>query len=200
MQKVVWILGAVTVVIFFFIFKSPKITNYPSHGSSIVMFGDSLVFGTGSTSGNDMPSLLSKEIGSSVINMGIPLETSAQGLLRLKEVLDQNPRIVLVLFGGNDFLQKIPMSTTFKNIDDIVVEIQKSGAVVVLLGVQGGILTDPYKDEFKKIAKNRGALYVPNVLKGLVGNNEFMSDTVHPNDKGYAKIVERILPVLRRGM
>ena len=92
------------------------------------------------------------------------------------------------------------MSTTFKNIDDIVVEIQKSGAVVVLLGVQGGLLTDPYKDEFKKIAKNRGVLYVPNVLKGIIGNQEFMSDVVHPNDKGYARIVERILPVLKKGM
>ena len=106
MQKIVWILGAVVLIILFIFLKPAKITNYPSQGDSIVMFGDSLVFGTGSTSGNDMPSLLSKEIGSSVINMGIPLETSAQGLLRVKEVLDQNPRIALVLFGGNDFLQK----------------------------------------------------------------------------------------------
>lgn len=199
-QKIIGIIVVVVIIIFFVFIKSPKITNYPSEGSSIIMFGDSLVFGTGSTSENDLPSLLSKEIGSTVINMGVPGETSSHGLLRVKEVIEQNPKVVLVLFGGNDFLQKVPLSTTFKNIDDIVVEIQKSGAVVILLGIQGGLLSDPYKDEFKKIANSRGTLYVPNVLRGLIGDKEFMSDTVHPNDEGYKKMVERILPVLKKGM
>jgi lysophospholipase L1-like esterase len=200
MQKVIGIVIVVAIIIFFVFIKSPKITNYPSEGSSVIIFGDSLAFGTGSTNGNDMATLLSKEIGSPIINMGVPGETSAQGLVRVKEVVEQNPKVVIVLFGGNDFLQKVPSSTTFNNIDNIVTEIQKSGAVVVLLGIQGGVFNDPYDTEFEKIAKKRGTLHVSNVLDGLTGDKEFMSDAVHPNDAGYKKIVERVLPVLRKGM
>ncbi len=199
-QKIIGIIVVVAIIIFFIFIRPSKITNYPSEGSSVIIFGDSLAFGTGSTNGNDMASLLSKEIGSSIINMGVPGETSTQGLARVSSVVEQNPKVVLVLFGGNDFLQKIPSSVTFNNIDTIVTEIQKSGAVVVLLGIQGGVFNDPYDTEFEKIVKKRGTLHVSNVLDGLIGDREFMSDAVHPNDAGYKKIVERILPVLRKGM
>ncbi|MCF7843401.1 arylesterase [Candidatus Gracilibacteria bacterium] len=200
MKKIIEIVIVLIVGIFLFMyFKPVKITNYPSKGDSIVMFGDSLIYGVGSTSGNDMATLISNEIGEPVINMGVPGETSAQGLLRINDVIEKNPKVVFILFGGNDFLHKIPLANTFKNIDNMVVEIQKSGAVVILLGIQGGVLTDPYDTEFEKIVKKRGTLHVTNVLGGLIGNREFMSDAVHPNDAGYRKIVDRILPVLRKG-
>lgn len=191
-------LGASTAIFIFF--KPSKITNYPSTGTSIVMFGDSLTVGIGSTVGHDLPSLLSKKMKEKVINMGIRGETSAQGLLRVEEVIKQDPKVVLVLFGGNDYFQYIPVEETFKNIDTIVTTLQDSGAVVILLGIQGGIITDPYKAEFKKLAKKRGALYVPNVLDGIIGEQELMTDEVHPNDIGYAMISKKIYPVLQRAI
>lgn len=183
----------------FFIFKkSLTITNYPSSGKTIIAFGDSLVQGIGATAGNDFPSVLSKLIGESIINMGVSGNTSADGLARIEEVKAQDPKVVLVLFGGNDFLRKVPLKETFQNIDDIVAKLQDSGAVVVLLGVRGGILSDQYDTYFEDIAEKRGALYVPNVLSGLITHNEFMSDGIHPNDKGYRKIAEKIYPVLKK--
>lgn len=193
-------IALIGVVLFFIFRKSPDITNYPPEGKTIVAFGDSLVEGVGATAGNDFPSLLSKKSGVPIINMGTPGDTSAEGLARVEEVNKQDPKIVLVLLGGNDFLRKIPREETFKNVDDIVVKLQSEGAVVILLGIQGGILSDQYDEYFEKIAEERGALYVPNVLSGLFGHNEFMSDAIHPNNAGYEKIAEKIYPVLLKAL
>lgn len=185
----------------FFVFKkSPHITNYPSKGTTIVALGDSLVQGVGATKENDFPAVLSKLIGEPIINMGISGNTSADGLARVGEVATQDPKIVLVLLGGNDYLRKVSIEQTFKNIDDIVLRLQSQGAVVVLLGVQGGILSDQYEKYFEEIAKNRGTLYVPNVLDGIIGRPNLMSDAIHPNDIGYKKIAEKIYPILKKAL
>lgn len=184
----------------FIFFKPSKITNYPSPGNSIVMFGDSLIEGVGASAGNTLPELLSKKIGEEVINMGIQGQTSAQGLARINSVIDMDPKVVMVLFGGNDYLHGVKQEVTFKNIDAIVAILQEFGAVVIVLGIQGGILIDSYKYEFKKIAERRGALYVESVLEGLIGESSLMSDEVHPNDIGYNLIAKKIYPVLKKAL
>lgn len=184
----------------FIFFKPSEITNYPSTGTSIVMFGDSLVEGVGATEGNTLPELLSKKIGKDVINMGVRGQTSSQGLARINSVIDMDPKVVIVLFGGNDYLHQVPLEVTFKNIDDIVAILQEFGAVVVLVGVQGGIIEDPYKSEFKKIADKRGALYVPSILSGVIGDGTKMSDQVHPNDIGYEILAKKIFPILKKAL
>src|SRR3989344_1138799 len=201
MIKIIAIISTivVAVAIIFFIFKKDApITNFPSDGKTIIAFGDSLTEGVGATKGNDFVSLLSRGIGQPIVNMGASGDTSTRGLARVDAVIEQDPKVVLLLLGGNDFLRKVPIAETFKNIDDIVVELQKSGAVVVLLGIKGGLFGDHYKDYFEEIAEKRGALYVPNVLSGLLGKNEFMSDAIHPNDAGYKKIADKIYPVLQK--
>jgi lysophospholipase L1-like esterase len=184
----------------FIFFKPSKITNYPSSGTSIVMFGDSLTYGTGATVGKSLPELLSVMIKEHIVNMGVRGQTSAEGLARVDKVLGHDPKVVLVLFGGNDYLQEIPVEETFKNIESMVTTLQEYGAVVVLLGIQGGILFDPYKEEFKKIAKRRGAFYISNILENIIGEEDLMSDEVHPNDKGYALIAKRIYPILKKAL
>lgn len=192
-QKVILIFGIILVIAGFFFFKpSPKITNYPSSGDSIVAFGDSLIEGVGATAGNDLVSQLSKKIGEPIINLGIAGNTTEQGLARVDRITEYKPKVVLVLLGGNDYLRKVPKVETFKNLEAIVTKIQSMGAVVVLLGIQGGVLTDPYEDEFETLAKRKGVVYISNVLEGLVGNSRYMADSVHPNDVGYAQIVDRV--------
>ncbi len=202
-QKVIIVIilvSAIGIGIYLFNKKPTTITNFPSQGQTIVTFGDSLVAGNGATEGNDFSSLLEKLIGEEIINMGIAGNTTAQGLARVTDVNEKDPKVVMVLLGGNDFLRKTPIEETFKNLDTIVAEIQKEGAVVILLGVQGGVFSDPYKNHFEDLAKNRGALYVPNVLDGLIANQEYMSDAIHPNDAGYKKIAEKIYPILKKAL
>ncbi len=191
------ILLALGIGVLVFSNRPTKIANYPNDGKTIVILGDSLVQGVGATTGNDFPSVLSSLIGEPIINMGVSGNTSAEGLARVSEVVSEDPKIVLILLGGNDYLRKISIEETFKNIDDIVLKIQDKGAVVVLLGIQGGIIGDKYENRFEELARKRGALYVPNVLEGIIGHPNLMSDAIHPNDLGYQKIADKIYPILK---
>lgn len=191
----VFLVVATFVVIFF---KPSKITNYPSLGKTIVMFGDSLTVGVGASEGHSIRELISKKIKEEVLGMGVSGQTSGQGLQRIDAVIALKPKVTLVLFGGNDYLKKVEKEITFKNIDTIVQKLQRAGSVVILIGIQGGILSDPFHDEFKRIAKKRGAVYVTNVLENIIGKEDLMSDQVHPNDNGCEIIASRIAPILKK--
>jgi hypothetical protein len=90
------------------------------------------------------------------------------------------------------------METTFANIGTMIEEIHATGSAVLLLGVRGGLLRDTYNSGFEEIAEKYHTGFVPNVLDGLIGTPELMADTIHPNDKGYIKMANRIEPVLKR--
>jgi acyl-CoA thioesterase I len=176
----------------FFFGGKPAITNYPSAGTDVVALGDSLVYGTGSTKGNDFVSVLSKDIGVPIVNLGDPGDTTADVLKRMSELDRYKPKIVIVLVGGNDYLRQIPDVQVFENLAKIIQNIQARGSIVVLVGIRGGVLVDPYAEQFKVLSNTYGTAYVPNALQGLFGNQELMADAVHPNDAGYKKLAERL--------
>jgi acyl-CoA thioesterase I len=180
------------------VFDKTTVRNIDSPNTTIVAFGDSLVHGVGATPGNDFISLLSARIGQPIINLGISGDTTRKGLARVQEVTAFKPRIVILLLGGNDYLQKIPKEETFSNLSAIIKEIHASGSAVLLLGVRGGLLRDTYGSDFKDFAKAHEVAFVPNVLDGLIGNQELMSDTIHPNDAGYIKIADKVEPILQK--
>jgi lysophospholipase L1-like esterase len=150
------------------------------------------VEGVGSAQGGGFVSMLEKKLGRSIINLGVPGNTTADGLARLQSVRDIKPRAVIVLLGGNDTLRRVPKEETFTNLERIVRTLQSDGAMVILLGVRGGVLNDPYKAEFEALAKRTQALYIENVLAGLLGRGEYMFDAIHPNDAGYSIIADRV--------
>ena len=200
MNKKLFIYGAVILAIIcsYFIFKpNNKVTNYPSKGTDIVAFGDSLVQGVGATSGNDFVSNLSRRIGRPIVNLGVSGNTTRDGINRLYELDKYNPKVVILLLGGNDYLKKVPKEETFNNLQTIIDNIHKRGSVVLLLGVRGGLLVDNFKDDFKKISEKNYTAFVSNVLDNLIGNNELMSDAIHPNDRGYKIISDRVYAVLK---
>lgn len=199
-QKIILWCIAIFLLVVGFLFLKPeqKIINYPSSGDSVVAFGDSLIEGVGASPEKDFVSQLSKKIGEPIINLGISGNTTAQGLARVDRITEYKPKVVLVLLGGNDYLQKVPKEETFRNLELIISKIQATGAVVVLLGIQGGVLGDPYEGEFEALAQKKGTLYVSNVLEGLIGNSRYMSDAIHPNDIGYLKIVEKVYPEVKK--
>ena len=205
MNKKIWLtIGAAVLALalglfYFRLGKKDNIKNYPSQGADIVAFGDSLVEGVGASSEqNNFISLLSAKIGTPIVNLGLSGNTTADGLARLSELNKYNPKIVLLLLGGNDHLQKIPIDLTFSNLGKIIENIQSRGAIVLLLGVKGNLLGDKFKPEFEKLKNKYHTAYVSDVLGGLFGDSRYMSDAVHPNDFGYATIADRIYPVLSK--
>ncbi|PIR40833.1 MAG: arylesterase [Candidatus Yonathbacteria bacterium CG10_big_fil_rev_8_21_14_0_10_43_136] len=185
----------VSLGIYYFSHTAP-ITNYPSKGTDIIAFGDSLVEGLGSTSGNDFVSLLSRKIGQPIINLGHAGDTTADSIARISKLNDYNPKVVLLLLGGNDHLRKIPITDTHKNLAVLIENIQARGAVVLLLGVRGGLFNDKFDTEFEALRNTYHTAFVSDVLDGLFGNDKYMSDVIHPNDIGYAMIADRIYTVL----
>lgn len=199
MQKVILaviVLALFGVGAYFFFGGSHKIKNYPSSGTTVVAFGDSLIEGVGSTKQGGFVPTLSEQVMVPIVNMGKSGDTTADGLARIDEVLAQDPKVVLLLLGGNDYLRHIPQAETEANLKKIIEQIQEKGAVVLLLGVRGGVLSDHFSEMYQSLADEYGTAYVPDVLEGLLGKEEFMSDSVHPNDAGYAHIAERIAPIL----
>jgi lysophospholipase L1-like esterase len=172
------------------------ITNYPSKGIEIVAFGDSLVQGVGSVDYGDFVSVLSKKIHKPIINLGHRGDTTAEGIARLKDLDNYNPKVVLLLFGGNDYLESIPIPQIEKNLSILIENIQARGAVVVLLAVRGGIFNDNFDKMYKHLRDQYHTAYVSDVLEGLYGNKNLMSDIVHPNNDGYRVMADRIYPII----
>ncbi len=173
------------------------ITNYPSAGSDIIAFGDSLVVGFGATENHDFVTLLSQKIGQPIVNLGVNGNTTKDGVMRLKEFDKYKPKVVLLLLGGNDALQRVPPAETFANLRTIILNLQKRGAIVLLLGVRGGIVNTTFPNAFKKLAEDTRVAFVPDVLDGLFADKRYMSDEIHPNDAGNAMIANRIYPLLK---
>lgn len=199
-KKAYIIIGIIisAIVIWLMFFRNSPITNYPSKGTNIIAFGDSLVQGIGSSEGNDFVSLLARDINRNIINAGVSGNTTSAGLDRLEnDVLSKDPKVVIVLLGGNDYLRRVDKKITFENLRKIVDQIHQKGAIVLLLGVRGGLLKDTYKSAFDDFAKENHVAYVANVLDGVLGDPTLMYDQIHPNDKGYRIIADKISPILK---
>lgn len=170
-----------------------EITNINSKGKNIICFGDSLTYGYGAEGGGDYPAALSKMIGAPVLNKGISAETSQDALKRLKEdVLDNDPYLVIVEFGGNDFIKKLPVKETVKNTEEMIKQIQNAGAMVALVDVSSGLLMGEYSLRLKFLSIKYKTIFVNQVLKGIFNKPHLKSDFIHPNEAGYKLIAEKI--------
>ena len=170
----------------------------PSAGTRVIAFGDSLVEGRGATPGHDFVSVLASRLGVPIINAGRSGDTTRTALARLdRDVLSKDPRVVIVVLGGNDFLRRVPVDETFGNLSTIVNSVRERGSAAVLAGVSVGLLSDPYAARYDSLARKTAAGLVPDILGGLMGRSDLMSDAIHPNDEGYVRIADHLEPVLR---
>lgn len=172
------------------------ITNASPRGTNIIAFGDSLTAGNGAPPGENYVDQLSKSLGVPIINAGVSGNTTLDALNRFdRDVLERDPKIVIVLLGGNDVIRRLPAQESATRIDEITRRIQERGALVVLVAFNmgGGDLATAVE----KIAAERGCPFVPNILGGVIGNADLMTDAVHPNAKGYAIVAKRIETAVR---
>jgi acyl-CoA thioesterase-1 len=180
------------------------IANIKSEGVNIVCFGDSITYGYGGNPGeDDYPTHLSQMISIPLINSGVDGDTSSDGVKRLKEdVLEREPLLVIVEFGGNDFLRKVPLTETIKNMDYIISKCVEGGAMVAIMDMSVGIIMENYGKEYRRLAKKYKAILIPHILSDILTNASFKSDFVHPNGLGYKvlaqKVYRHIIPYLNR--
>jgi len=164
----------------------------------VVVLGDSITEGLGTTDGLDYVSLLRNTYPwAKIRNSGVRGDTTAEALLRLEtDVLVYDPAVVIILLGGNDFIKRVPKETTFTNLELMIAKLQERGITPILFGVPGGVFTDAYEEHFVSLQKKTDVMFVPNVLDGTIGKIRYMKDPLHPNDAGHALIYERVLPTV----
>ena len=171
----------------------PEIKNIDARGANIICFGDSITFGYGANPGEDYPTALEKLVKLPVINSGVDGDTTFTALARLEnDVLSKNPRLVIVEFCGNDFLKKIPREDTVKNLKQMIERIQQNGAIVALVDISAGPFFKEYRRDFKRLAAEKKAIFIPAVLNRIITNPAMKSDFFHPNARGYQVVARRI--------
>lgn len=174
------------------------ITNYPPKAGPIIAFGDSITYGYDVSAQEAYPALLAKMWDREVINLGVSGDTSLNGLARKEELKSLEPSFVLIEFGGNDFLKKVPREQTQKALEDLVDYIHSIGAVAVLVDTGGPGPMKTYTKINKKIAKEKNTLYINGIMDGIFTDRSLKADQIHPNQKGHQIIAQRINKALKK--
>jgi len=177
----------------------------------IVCLGDSLTAGLGVNLEDSYPAQLERRLlalgyNYRVVNAGVSGETSSGTLSRLDWILVQKPDIVILEIGANDGLRGIDTKLLEENLQKILDRLKKSGAVVVLAGMQmawnlGEDYTRSFNEVYPRVARKSGVIFMPFFLEGVATVPEFNNtDAIHPNSKGYSLITTNILPYVIRAI
>jgi acyl-CoA thioesterase-1 len=178
----------------------------------ILAFGDSLTYGSGLPEPDGFVPQLEAWLhahGASdavVLNAGVPGETTAEGLARVERTLaETRPDAVLVALGANDLLRGLSTSRMFGNLDGILAAVSAEGLPALLAGLPAPPTwrredRETYRDTFRTVADEHGALYVPSFFGGMSGQGldtvrrMMQPDGIHPNAEGVRANVEAIGP------
>lgn len=179
--------------------EAPRTLNKLPDNAVILAFGDSLTYGTGSSREHDYPTILSRLTTIEVINEGVPGEISSDGLKRLPALLDEyQPKLLLLIHGGNDILRKIPAEQTVSNLKQMIAEAKSRQIEVVMLGVPKPKLFGlNIANFYQTVAESGDVLADLETLPQILGDNNLKSDMIHPNDAGYEYMAKNIHQLLQ---
>jgi len=177
--------------------RAPTLPKIAPH-DVIVAFGDSLTHGTGASSDTAYPAVLAALTGRTVVNAGVPGDTTASALERLPGVLaEHRPRLVLLCLGGNDMLRKHPASATENNLRLMVQTIRASGAEVALIAVPEPKLFGGAPAFYERVADDMRLPLEDDVFNEVLKDNRLKADPIHANAAGYRVVAERLAEFLR---
>ncbi|MDA8127484.1 MAG: arylesterase [Betaproteobacteria bacterium] len=172
--------------------RAPTLPKLGPH-DVIVAFGDSLTRGTGASEETAYPAVLASLTGHTIVNAGVPGDTTASGLQRLPGVLaEYRPRLVLLCLGGNDMLRQVPASMIENNLRLLVQTIRASGAEVVLIGVPEPRLFGGAPAFYARVAEDMKLPLEDDVFNQVLRDNRLKSDPIHANAAGYRVVAERL--------
>ena len=159
----------------------------------ILVMGDSLSAEYGLPRGSGWVKLLEKRLQQDsspwqVFNASISGETSSGGLTRLPSLIEsKKPKIILLELGANDALRGLTIDQTESNLRKMISMSKKSGAKVLLFGMQippnyGQQYTKQFKELYAKLATQEQIDLLPFFLEGVANNKDyFQADNIHPN-------------------
>jgi lysophospholipase L1-like esterase len=195
-------------------------------GLVILAFGDSITYGTSSSSGTPLtgyPILLEKKAEPSLgghcvtINGGNPGESTAEGKTRINVWLDVfKPDLTLIMEGTNDEYFKVPYSTTEANLRSMVASAQLRGSAAIIGTIPPVIksatrdrsaqeqLIEGFNPRIYSIAADMG-IRVAKVWESITAVPGWQTKLIdqetanHPNDAGYLVVRDAFYAPLQGG-
>lgn len=175
----------------------------------IVVLGDSLVAGFQIKTSDAFPAQLERALKArghavEVANAGVSGDTTAGGLERVAWAVPEGTDAVILELGANDALRGLDPAWAKATLDKIVTHVKAAGAEVLLAGMLaprnwGEKYTQAFDAIYPALAGKHGTLLYPFFLEGVVADTRLnLGDGLHPNAKGVAEIVRRILPTVEQ--
>jgi acyl-CoA thioesterase-1 len=180
---------------------------------TILVVGDSLSAEYGLPRGKGWVALLGERlrqegIPARVVNASISGDTTSGGRSRLPALLAQHkPDIVVLELGANDALRGLPLDMTRQNLAWMADAAEKSGARVLLVGVQvppnyGADYTRRFEAVYRDVAGDNHAALVPSLLRGVADAPDaqrwFQPDRIHPIAEAHPRMLDNVWPELRK--
>ena len=171
----------------------------------IVVLGDSLVAGFQMKASDAFPAQLERALkmrghAVEVANAGVSGDTTAGGLERVAWAVPDDTDAVILELGANDALRGLDPERARDNLDRILATVKAGGAEVLLAGMLAPRNLGPdyarrFDAIYPELAAKHGTLLYPFFLEGVALDAKLnLRDGMHPNAKGVAEIVRRILP------
>lgn len=179
----------------------------------ILVLGDSLSAEYGLKRGSGWVALLEHKLAAEklparVINASISGDTTSGGRSRLGALLaEHRPSHVIIELGANDALRGLPLEMTRDNLNQMTRAAQKTGAKVLLLGMQmppnyGKDYSARFAALYASVAKANQAALLPFLLKGVADVPDslrwFQADRIHPKEEAHPQLLANIWPELQR--
>jgi acyl-CoA thioesterase-1 len=171
----------------------------------IVAFGDSLFSGYGLRSSQAFPAQLQKVLKAAghdvvITNAGVAGDTTADGLKRIAWAVPDNTDAVILEFGANDALRGTDPKQARANLEKLIAKLQERRLPILLAGMRapanwGDHYSEDFDAIFPDLAKKHDLILYPFFLDGVVFDNKLnQDDGMHPNPKGVAEIIKRMMP------
>lgn len=170
----------------------------------ILVLGDSLSAAYGIERSRGWVALLQTRLQQAgyphrVVNASISGDTTAGGLSRLPQALEQfEPDILIIELGGNDGLRGLGNRQTRDHLDRMIALARAGNSRPLLLGMMlppnfGKAFTEKFLQIYRDLAEQRAVPLVPFFLEGVADRPEWMQeDGIHPNAAGQPQMMEHV--------
>lgn len=180
-----------------------------TEAKTILVIGDSISAAYGIQRETGWVALLQTRVANRqppvrVVNASISGDTTGGGLARLPRAIAlYQPDVVIIELGGNDGLRGYPVDRIEANLDEMVLLAQKSGAAVVVIGMEippnyGPRYTQAFHSMFADMATREHVALVRFLLDGVATDSALMqADGIHPTAAAQPRLLDNVWPTLQ---